>query len=456
VNAVSEVGLGQENFSSLEKFRRPSLTSPSRIVKLCSSTHFAFMSSTQTTWIALLKLPALVLSLAIGPCGSAWAQERNIKPVITGRDSIRQLYAKSYALVVGVSEYRNGLDRLPNAVRDTKEVTNELGKHGFAVTVVENPTKEQLFKAMEDFFFTYGIEENNRLLFYFAGHGHSMTTVQETTWGYIIPVDAPRPDLDKGGFLKTAVSMADLIIYAKRIETRHALFVFDSCFSGTVFIRTRALTTEAKESTAPAVFMHTRAIPSSLNHRARHPARQFITAGDETEVVPDVSVFKQKFIAALQGYADHNRDGFITGTEIGEYVYYEVVKQSNDRQHPQYGKLNLQDFDKGEFILEVPEPVARPTDSLPVPVAERDTRSENVPQTPFTFGWLEIDSPYAANFYIDGKLAAADERYVKTILLPNVYHVRIRGKKEYEYKEKIVVRDGEVSSIKPLKIRSGF
>lgn len=368
------------------------------------------------------------------------AQNKNAKTIDTTQNSMTLPYEKSFALVLGVSEYTNGWDRLPDALRDAKEVANILDEQGFEISLKINLTKDQLVKAMEDFFFTYGMAEKNRLLFYFAGHGYSKTDIYGATWGYIVPVDAPRPDEDEGGFLRKAISTADIVSLAKRIKVLHALFVFDSCFSGTIFTRVRAL--------SPA---------DGITYKFVNPVRQFITAGDETEVVPDVSIFKKQFIAGIQGSADNNHDGFLTGTELGEYLYYQVSRLSSGKQHPQYGKLSLLDFDKGEFIFDVRGMQRNEALSEKKPDDLKTTLEPKTgTQVPLTFGWLEIDSPYKADFYVDGKLAAANERYTKIILLPNVYFVRVVNKIGFEYKEKVIIQEDLISTIKPLKIRSGF
>lgn len=388
-------------------------------------------------FLSIVKIVVSIIFWMLCFDDNTLAQNRNIKMIDTTQNSITLPYEKSYALVIGASEYTNGWDRLPNAVRDAKEIADILQKEGFEVVTSFNPTMIQLSNAMNDFFFTYGIVKNNRLLFYFAGHGYSMTDPFNATWGYIVPVDAPRPDKDEGGFLKKAMSTADLVLLAKKIKVLHALFVFDSCFSGTIFTRVRALS-------------------PGTEYQLCHPVRQFITAGDETEVVPDISIFKKQFIKGIQGPADWNGNGLITGTELGEYIYYEVCRLSNEKQHPQYGKLSLLDFDKGEFIFDIRDKPKNDT------TAKKPEEIKSIPEpktgaeVPLTFGWLEIDSPYKADFYVDGKLTAANQRYTKIILLPNIYFIRVVSRIGFEYKENVIIKEDSISTIKPSKIRSGF
>lgn len=76
-----------------------------------------------------------------------------------------KLYDKSYALVVGVSDYTQGWPKLPGVKKDIEEVARALERHGFQVTKVENPDSAQLDKAFKTFIDQYGLGVENRLLF---------------------------------------------------------------------------------------------------------------------------------------------------------------------------------------------------------------------------------------------------------------------------------------------------
>ena len=65
------------------------------------------------------------------------AQERGLQKVILNIDGkTTTLYRQSYALVIGVSRYTNGLKSLPEVSDDIPEVKNALEKNEFPVTVV--------------------------------------------------------------------------------------------------------------------------------------------------------------------------------------------------------------------------------------------------------------------------------------------------------------------------------
>jgi hypothetical protein len=150
-----------------------------------------------------------------------------------------QLYKGSYALVIGVSNYTDW-PRLPGVKEDVLQVVATLKRHDFTPIVVSDPDDGKLKAAFTDFIDKYGMDPENRLLFYYAGHGHTEKLSYGEEMGYIVPVNAPVPGKDKNGFLRNALDMQLIEVYAKRIQSKHAMFLFDSCFSGSIFALSRA------------------------------------------------------------------------------------------------------------------------------------------------------------------------------------------------------------------------
>jgi len=247
------------------------------------------------------------------------------------------LYKASYALVVGNSLYRNGWPVLPGVKKDVELVRAALERNGFNVTVYNDLDKQQMDQAFTDFINKYGNQPENRLLFYFAGHGHTVKTSYGEQLGYVVPVDAPNPNKDESGFMSKSVEMQQIEIYSKRIQSKHALFLFDACFSGSLFAVSRA-------------------VPEIISYKTQNPVRQYITSGSADETVPDESIFRAQFIRALDGEGDANNDGFMTGTELGEFIQSSVTNYSKNSQHPQYGKIRNPNLDKGDFVFLVGAP----------------------------------------------------------------------------------------------------
>jgi hypothetical protein len=254
------------------------------------------------------------------------------------------LYAESHALVIGISNYTNGWPKLRGVADDVPAVKAALETQGFQVTVVTDPDRDGLDKAFRGFIGRHGQAPDNRLLFYFAGHGHSMMLGYGGMMGYLVPTDAPDPNQDEGGFLASAFSMQSIEVHARNIQSKHAMFVFDSCFSGSIFDATRA-------------------IPDVIQAKTGKPVRQFITSGSAEQTVPDKSIFRRQFVAALEGEGDRDGDGYVTGAELGQFLETTVTNYTRQSQTPQYGKLRDPLLDKGDFVFVLPGGATKATDS---------------------------------------------------------------------------------------------
>ncbi len=244
-----------------------------------------------------------------------------------------ELYEGGYAFIVGNSNYTNGWDPLPGTLKDVDEVAAVLKKFGYNVTLKKNLDRKAFDKEFMAFSYYYGRSRENQILFYYAGHGYTEKMANEEDMGYIVMVDAPLPESDPINFKLSSVDMQFFITQAKMIQSKHVLFVFDSCFSGTI-LNLRTVVT-----------------PEYVSDNVKYPVRQFITAGKDSETVPDRSVFKQAFLDLLEGKdKEPFPDGNITGEEIGFYLK-QKVPQYNPKQHPQYGKISDPKLDKGDFVF---------------------------------------------------------------------------------------------------------
>ena len=263
-----------------------------------------------------------------------------------------KLYRDYAALVIGVSNYKHW-PRLPGAIRDAKEVAAALTGMGFKVKLVQNPDSDSLAGLLKRLPYNQGKPKDRALLIYFAGHGATESLADGTKMGYIVPNDCPLPTVDPAGFAELAISMRRFEDLALRVKCRHVLMAFDSCFSGSLFALGRAA-------------------PRDISEKIARPVRQFVTAGNENEEVPDQSTFKQVFIDGVGGEADYDRDGYVTGSELGMYLQKQVVNYTRGAQHPQYGKIRNPKLDKGDFVFllaggpgTIPE--VKPTPPPPAP-----------------------------------------------------------------------------------------
>jgi len=315
----------------------------------------------QIVWI----LPVLLTSALM-------AQERGLlKKVRLSTGQEMALYSRSYALVVGVQSYQHW-DRLINPIRDAHEVGEALERQGFEVAYLDDPDSDQLKAGLNAFAYgPAGRDEEARVVVFFAGHGHT-EKIASGQRGFIVPRDAPYPpENDMVDFMAKAVSMDDIEQLATGMLAKHVLFVFDSCFSGTLLRGT--------------------AHPEPITEKTTKKVRQFITSGSANEQVPDESVFKASFLNALDGDADKTGDGYVTGEELGWYLKGRVMEYTHGSQTPQYGKIQDPNLDQGDivFVLEVPAVVP----PLPPPAPEPITP----PPAAVQFGHLQVNvnAPHA-------------------------------------------------------------
>jgi uncharacterized caspase-like protein len=87
------------------------------------------------------------------------------------------------ALVIGNSNYPDADSPLPQMTRDAEGLTNALRKNGFLVDAVDNATRRDMTRAIDDL--RARVNLNSIVLIYFGGYG-----VQSNGQNYLIPVDA--------------------------------------------------------------------------------------------------------------------------------------------------------------------------------------------------------------------------------------------------------------------------
>ena len=267
------------------------------------------------------------------------AQERGVKVRVRG--SARQpaqervLYRNSYALLLGNSDYRNNAvwDDLPGAREDIGEVEKALQAQGFVVEKAFDLTKTQFNERLAQFIGDYGQDYENRLLIYYAGHGYTARLADGRVMGYLVMTDAPEmPAVEQalaktppqlGQFLRAAVPMNEIRTASVNIAAKHALFVFDSCFSGAALYRDGPVN-----------------VPDYINNEVTEKVRAFLTAGGEKEKVLDNSPFRRAFVRGLAGKADTDADGYVLSTELANYIKKEVNRDTKGRQSPRFGKID--------------------------------------------------------------------------------------------------------------------
>ena len=113
------------------------------------------------------------------------------------------------------------------------------------------------------------VNEGDRLLVYYAGHGETYDLKSGGERGYLIPVDG---DLDN--IFATCLPMSDIKEIANVTEAKHVLFLMDACYGGLLAVDARSI----RKTT-----------PGYIDKITRDNARQIITAGGKGEQVIEKS-----------------------------------------------------------------------------------------------------------------------------------------------------------------------
>ncbi len=227
------------------------------------------------------------------------------------------------ALLIGVSEYEPGLERLPSAVNDVmamqQVLTNpEMGEFADAdVTVLQNPDRQTMETAIYNLFDNRARED--LVLLYFSGHG----VVDEGGDFYFASRDTRK---DQGRLVPiTAVEAKFVQRWLERSRSQHKVIILDSCFSGAF-----AKGVKAKDS-------------GSIN-----PERFFggkgtaiLTASTSTQYALaqegfDLSVYTHYLVEGIRtGGADQDDDGFIAMEELHAYASSKV-KEAAPAMTPEF------------------------------------------------------------------------------------------------------------------------
>ncbi|MGD8226967.1 MAG: caspase family protein, partial [Desulfobacteraceae bacterium] len=240
-------------------------------------------------------------------------------------------YEKSFAVIIGINNYEKW-PALEFAVNDAKAVRRKLELTGFDEFAIMFDKEATQRRILTELFheLPQKVGRNDRVVFYFAGHGQTEELQDGGARGYIMPFDA-----DTTNYSSTAISMEQIRSLSSRIPAKHILYVMDSCYSGLGLSRSYGV--------SPGMSGYLRKVASMR-------VVQIVTAGGKGEQVQEREghgLFTTYFLRALDGEADINKDGVVTGTELGAYLRPQVSDASRNAQTPLFGRLE----GEGEFLF---------------------------------------------------------------------------------------------------------
>ncbi|MEG4068960.1 ABC transporter substrate-binding protein [Microcoleus sp. Pol11C2] len=291
-------------------------------------------------------------------------------------------FNRNFAIIIGINEYQshnNDIRPLETARPDAEEFARILGeeykheRYEIQLLLDEDGTLKRLNQLMENFKQKQiivgkeklDITENDRLIFYFAGHGKALEALdsQDGPVGYLIPQDATNDE-------HTWLPMEDLHDALIELPCRHLLVILDSCFAGA--FRWSCLKREWE--------LEVKVYKERYDHYISDPAWQVITSAADDQKAADSfgkrgqtakgnhSPFAQALFDALCGtnnQKDDNRnnktvahwdDGIITATDLYSFLRKQVEPRTEEkfkRQTP--GLCELRKHRNGEFIFLLPD-----------------------------------------------------------------------------------------------------
>ena len=253
-------------------------------------------------------------------------------------------YNKSYALVVGISKYASiRWKNLPYARSDAKNVAEALKQQGFEVLSLfdRDATRHAILARLEKNI-TPRLQPDDRVLFYFSGHGYTKQN-GDNLETYLIPYDKEIIEMKAS---QIYISMSDLERQSKLMSiAKHQFFIID------------APITAIDQSKGDGIMLTN---PDYVSMVTQKKARQLLVAGNNKKipVSSDASihnVLSKLFVQGLdEGRADINGDGIITCLEICSYI---MPRATNVGQKPDYATFS--EHEMGEFVFSSPESVRK-------------------------------------------------------------------------------------------------
>lgn len=287
--------------------------------------------------MTLQKAAPILLSAAL-----LWAGA----PLCRAQSAPIKLYDKSYALVIGISNYNDPTKwkKIPNAAHDAEAVAEFLKSTGFEVIVLPNEQEKATKRAIERAFLALAekLGENDRVVIFFAGHGDTKTFGEDR--GYIIPYDATDD-------VTTYIDMDDLKKYSGyMIKAKHQLFIMDSCYGGTLGGGSRTSILPGKPELAWT--------PKSPNERrdlVPPKVREGLTTGVKSREVlggrgtfETRGIFTGQFLSTvLNARAGYSHDRYFVSPKLAAFVQTNVSNEKQAQQKDTRGGKREAATDKG-------------------------------------------------------------------------------------------------------------
>ena len=249
--------------------------------------------------------------------------------VLKGKPGLSQLpqYDNNFALVVGVSHYKN-IPRLPYPEKDIElmqeVVTKIMGVKRKNLFLLKNPTKTEVISQIKKVTRLAGSYNNPKIIFYFSGHGTAYAKKGAKGEGYLLPIEADPEDIST-----TSVSLREIENLLARAKGEKVVII-DACFSG----KGKSILLAGKP------FIGIKKVAPMIENTV------IFLSSKETQISTyiknkGVSTFTYALYEMLGKYGpvlDENKNGWLEAKEVAEklrnFTDNYAIRFANQHQHP--------------------------------------------------------------------------------------------------------------------------
>ncbi|MBD2622816.1 ABC transporter substrate-binding protein [Microcystis flos-aquae FACHB-1344] len=225
-----------------------------------------------------------------------------------------------FALLIGVSEYSEGLHSISSATQDIEAMRRVLEHPDMGafdqVTVLPNPDKGSMERAVEDLFTNR--QRDDLVLLYFSGHGLKDQTAE-------FCLSARDTERDQNGELRisTILAASKLNKYMNNSRSQRQMIILDCCFSGALV---QGMPIKGELNIQEELGGKGRAILTSSS-----PIEYSFESEDK-----DLSIYTKYLVEGIEtGAADKDGDQLISVNELHEYAS-ERVKEAAPAMTPKF------------------------------------------------------------------------------------------------------------------------
>jgi branched-chain amino acid transport system substrate-binding protein len=227
-----------------------------------------------------------------------------------------------FALLIGVSEYSEGLRPISSAILDVEAMRRVLEHPDMGafdqhqVTVLPNPDKGSMEKAVEDLFANR--QQDDLVLLYFSGHG-----LKDQDAKFFLSTRDTGCDQYGNFFRATALPASELQEYIKNSRSKRQIIILDCCFSGALV---QGMPIKGEFNIQEELGGKGRAILTSSS-----PIEYSFESDNN-----DLSIYTKYLVEGIEtGAADKDGDQLISVNELHEYAS-ERVKEAAPAMTPKF------------------------------------------------------------------------------------------------------------------------